>query len=210
MLTYDWSDWLHFDQDNPFLKKYVQRRPHTKFLKDLCSILIDVPVFHRTRLYRTPLESYTTEVLTIYFPPSTLATKPVSDISRRFHLMFEAGSPMINNEGWHTLPIHRMDYDWVEDYVPHKGQLARAFVVCTDWRNAEAERSFKYESGQDFTNFFRAPGTSLEGLQWEDTTTYEGFLKHLSPLGYERHYIPFQRLRRDTFRDKKCCNCIIQ
>jgi len=125
-------------------------------------------------------------------------------------LIYEAGSPIIDNFGWSTAAIHMFSDAWLEEEVQHKGQLAKTFVVYTDWRNAEAEKDFKYESGRDFTKFFRAPGTSTEGLQWEDTATYEDFLKHLSPLGYEQHYVAFERIRGDDFKDKGCWCCMIQ
>ncbi len=124
--------------------------------------------------------------------------------------MNEAGSPIIDNFGWNSVAIHRLCGAWIDEKVQHKGQLTRAFVVYTDWRNAEAEKNFKHESGRDFTKFFRAPGTTTEGLQWEDTATYEGFLKHLSPLGHGRHYIAFEEFCIDDLKHKGCWNCIMQ
>ncbi|KAI9881163.1 MAG: hypothetical protein M1830_007141 [Pleopsidium flavum] len=203
-------NWLLLDEDKPFLEKYVYCQPPSRFLKDLCSILVEAPVFNRTTLAREPLESHTTEVLSFYFPLTTPMAVPCP-ISKRLGLMSNAGSVIIDGVGWSTVPIHRAVWAWVEEEVEHKGQMAKAFLVHTDWRNAEAETSFKFESGRDFTKFFRAPGTTLEGLQYGDTATYEGFLKHLSPLGHERHYVTFKRFwKDDLMREKGCGDCTIQ
>lgn len=122
----------------------------------------------------------------------------------------EEGIPIIDNQGWNTVPIHHFWQGWLQDDVQHEGKPAKGYVAYIDWRNAEAERDFKYESKRDFTKLFRALGTSTGGLRYEETATWDGFLTHLSPLGHERHYIAFQALHSHDLKDKRWWNCILQ